>query len=131
MELSLIHISEKIWRLGNRRVRRRHDAGAASRSLRGQGARENDCWTNRKTVLAEHEQRVARCDADVIPECRPLHALAIHPGAILRIQVLDQEAVTLAPNHEMPPRERVITDGDVGRLDVYKRQVSMLLERIR
>src|ERR1019366_5791399 len=97
--ISLRH--ERGSRSGSRRTRGRYGPGVAARTLLRQGRREDARRTGRKAVFAEHEQRPARRDTDVIAQCRPPHALAIHPGAVLRIQVLDQEAVTLAPNHEM------------------------------
>jgi hypothetical protein len=45
-----------------------------------------------------------------------LCALAVHPSAILRAQILDQKAFPLLPNEEMPPGERVIGDQHIGTL---------------
>jgi hypothetical protein len=52
--------------LGSRLGRIRQGAGTATRRRRGQGGRQDACRANWKVVFAEHEQRVAGGNTDVV-----------------------------------------------------------------
>ena len=66
-------------------------------------------------MFVEEKEGAASEDAVVLAQLGPLRAPAIHPGAVLGIQILDQAVVSLPPDHEVAARERVVGDDHVGR----------------
>jgi hypothetical protein len=68
----------------------------------------------RQRMLVEEKKRAARENAVVVAKGVSLSALAVHRSAVLGIQVLDKEAVALAPDCEVEAGEGVVQDGHVG-----------------
>ncbi len=61
-------------------------------------------------VVAEQEDGAAGDDANVVFEPGRISAEAVHPRAVLGVEVLDQEARPFAPDAEVVPRKRFIGD---------------------
>jgi hypothetical protein len=88
--------------------------------LAGQDRREEGTAGSRRRavvgggLLAEEEKGPASQDAIVLVERRSPGALAVHPGAVLRVEVFDQETVLLPPDQEVAPGEGVVINDDIG-----------------